>query len=128
MDISGSSAKILVVDDEPNIVVALEYLLQREGYEVRKAYNGQEALECMETWTPEIVVLDVMMPGMNGFEVARLLRQLPSLELTKIIFLTAKGTERDKQSGYASGAEYYMIKPFDNDVFVSTVNEIMAYG
>ncbi|HOY07567.1 MAG TPA: response regulator [Saprospiraceae bacterium] len=128
MDISGSSAKILVVDDEPNIVVALEYLLQREGYEVRKAYNGQEALECMEAWTPDIVVLDVMMPGMNGFEVARLLRQLPALELTKIIFLTAKGTERDKQSGYASGAEYYMIKPFDNDVFVSTVNEIMAYG
>ena len=128
MQISGHSAKILVVDDEPNIVIALEYLLQREGYEVQKAYNGQQALDCMENWTPDIVVLDVMMPGMNGFEVARRLREIPALELTKIIFLTAKGTQRDKESGYASGAEYYMIKPFDNDVFISTVNEIMDYG
>ena len=128
MQISGHSAKILVVDDEPNIVIALEYLLQREGYEVQKAYNGQQALDCMENWTPDIVVLDVMMPGMNGFEVARRLREIPALELTKIIFLTAKGTQRDKESGYASGAEYYMIKTFDNDVFISTVNEIMAYG
>lgn len=128
MQISGNSAKILVVDDEPNIVIALEYLLQREGYEVQKAYNGQQALDCMENWTPDIVVLDVMMPGMNGFEVARRLREIPALEQTKIIFLTAKGTQRDKESGYASGAEYYMIKPFDNDVFISTVNEIMAYG
>lgn len=128
MQISGHSAKILVVDDEPNIVIALEYLLQREGYEVQKAYNGQQALDCMENWTPDIVVLDVMMPGMNGFEVARRLREIPALEHTKIIFLTAKGTQRDKESGYASGAEYYMIKPFDNDVFISTVNEIMAYG
>lgn len=128
MQISGHSAKILVVDDEPNIVIALEYLLQREGYEVQKAYNGQQALDCMENWTPDIVVLDVMMPGMNGFEVARRLREIPALEQTKIIFLTAKGTQRDKESGYASGAEYYMIKPFDNDVFISTVNEIMAYG
>ncbi len=128
MEISGSSAKILVVDDEPNIVIALEYLLQREGYQVQKAYNGQQALDLLESWTPDIVVLDVMMPGMNGFEVARRLRQISALELTKIIFLTAKGTQSDKESGYASGAEYYMIKPFDNDVFVSTVNEIMAFG
>jgi DNA-binding response OmpR family regulator len=128
VEISGSSAKILVVDDEPNIVIALEYLLQREGYQVQKAYNGQQALDLLESWTPDIVVLDVMMPGMNGFEVARRLRQISALELTKIIFLTAKGTQSDKESGYASGAEYYMIKPFDNDVFVSTVNEIMAFG
>lgn len=128
MDISDSSAKILVVDDEPNIVIALEYLLQREGYNVFKAYNGSEALERLASLTPDIIVLDVMMPGIDGFEVARRLRQMPALEMTKIIFLTAKGTQRDKESGYASGAEYYMIKPFDNEVFVSTVNEIMAYG
>ena len=128
MQVPESSAKILVVDDEPNIVVALEYLLQREGYVVYKAYNGQQALETLHSLTPDIVILDVMMPGMDGFEVARKMRNLPSLECTKIIFLTAKGTERDKESGYASGAEYYMIKPFDNDVFISTVNEIMAYG
>ncbi len=128
MQISDSASKILVVDDEPNIVIALEYLLQREGYEVHKAYTGQEALDRLETITPDVVVLDVMMPGMDGFEVARRIRQMPALECTKIIFLTAKGTQRDKESGYASGAEYYMIKPFENEVFVSTVNEIMAYG
>ena len=128
MNTSGSAAKILIVDDEPNIVIALEYLLQREGYEVHKAYNGQDALDCLAWLAPEIVVLDVMMPGMDGFEVARRLRQIPALEQTKIIFLTAKGTQQDRAAGYASGAEYYMIKPFDNAVFVSTVNEIMAYG
>ena len=118
MHISDTSAKILVVDDEPNIVVALEYLLHREGYEVHKAYNGQEALDTLQSLVPDVVVLDVMMPGIDGFEVARRIRQIPALELTKIIFLTAKGTQRDKESGYASGAEYYMIKPFENEVFV----------
>ena len=101
MHISDTSAKILVVDDEPNIVVALEYLLHREGYEVHKAYNGQEALDTLQSLVPDVVVLDVMMPGIDGFEVARRIRQIPALELTKIIFLTAKGTQRDKESGYS---------------------------
>jgi len=125
---SGNSAKILVVDDEPNIVLILEFLLQREGYHVEKAYNGLQALELADTFQPDIIVLDVMMPGMDGFEVARKMRSNPVLESAKIVFLTAKGTQRDKESGYANGAEYYMIKPFDNDEFVNTINEIMAYG
>lgn len=128
MNTSGNSAKVLVVDDEPNIVLALEFLLQREGYNVEKAFNGLQALEIADTFHPDIVVLDVMMPGMDGFEVARKMRNNPGLEYAKIVFLTAKGTQRDKESGYASGAEYYMIKPFDNEDFVNTINEIMAYG
>lgn len=128
MNTSGNSAKILVVDDEPNIVLILEFLLQREGYHVEKAYNGLQALELANTFQPDIIVLDVMMPGMDGFEVARKMRSNPVLESAKIVFLTAKGTQRDKESGYANGAEYYMIKPFDNDEFVNTINEIMAYG
>ena len=122
------SHKILIVDDEPNIVIALEFLLQREGYQVEKAYNGLQALELAAAFSPDIVVLDVMMPGMDGFEVARRMRQIDRLEMTKIVFLTAKGTQRDKETGYASGGEYYLIKPFDNEVFVHTINEIMAYG
>ena len=118
----------MVVDDEPNIVLILEFLLQREGYHVEKAYNGLQALELANTFLPDIIVLDVMMPGMDGFEVARKMRSNPVLESAKIVFLTAKGTQRDKESGYANGAEYYMIKPFDNDEFVNTINEIMAYG
>jgi len=123
-----NTAKILVVDDEPNIVLILEFLLQREGYSVEKAYNGLQALEIANVFHPDIIVLDVMMPGMDGFEVARKMRNNAALESAKIVFLTAKGTQRDKESGYASGAEYYMIKPFDNDEFVHTINEIMAYG
>jgi two-component system alkaline phosphatase synthesis response regulator PhoP len=126
--ISGNDAKVLVVDDEPNIVVALEFLLENEGYKVEKAYNGADALKLAAASLPDIIVLDVMMPGMDGFEVARQIRNQPALEYTKIVFLTAKGTQRDKESGYASGAEYYLIKPFDNDVFVHTINEIMAFG
>ncbi len=128
MNTSESAAKVLIVDDEPNIVIALEFLLQREGYQVEKAYNGLHALELAAEFTPDIVVLDVMMPGMDGFEVARRMRQIDQLEMTKIVFLTAKGTQRDKETGYASGGEYYLIKPFDNEVFVHTINEIMAYG
>lgn len=123
-----NTAKILVVDDEPNIVLILEFLLQREGYSVEKAYNGLQALEIANVFHPDIIILDVMMPGMDGFEVARKMRNNAALESAKIVFLTAKGTQRDKESGYASGAEYYMIKPFDNDEFVHTINEIMAYG
>ncbi len=128
MNTSESAARVLIVDDEPNIVIALEFLLQREGYQVEKAYNGLHALELAAEFTPDIVVLDVMMPGMDGFEVARRMRQIDQLEMTKIVFLTAKGTQRDKETGYASGGEYYLIKPFDNEVFVHTINEIMAYG
>lgn len=120
--------KILVVDDEPNIVLAIEFLLQREGFNVRKAYNGIEALEVAATFQPDIVLLDVMMPGMNGFEVATQLRQISAVADAKIIFLTAKGTQQDKETGYAKGAEYYMVKPFDNDILVSTVHEILVYG
>ncbi|MBL7804514.1 MAG: response regulator [Saprospiraceae bacterium] len=128
MHTPDSAAKVLIVDDEPNIVVALEFLLQREAYQVQKAYNGVQALELAAAFLPDIIVLDVMMPGMDGFEVARRVRQMEALEMTKIVFLTAKGTQRDKEAGYSSGGEYYLIKPFDNEVFVNTINEIMAYG
>ncbi len=128
MNQSADAAKILIVDDEPNIVLAVEFLLQREGYRTEKAYDGLQALELAVDFHPDIVILDVMMPGLNGFEVGQKIRQIQSLEHTKIIFLTAKGTQRDKQAGYASGAEAYMIKPFDNDDLVMTVNEMMAYG
>jgi DNA-binding response OmpR family regulator len=125
---STPSAKILIVDDEPNIVLAIEFLLQREGYRTEKAFDGLQALEVAAAFQPDIVILDVMMPGMDGFNVGQRIRRMPLLEKTKIIFLTAKGTQRDKQTGYASGAEAYMIKPFDNDELVTLVNEMLAYG
>lgn len=128
MTTPDTASKVLIVDDEPNIVLALEFLLQREGYCTEKAFNGLQALEYAADFLPDIVVLDVMMPGMDGFEVASKMRQSSALNHTKIVFLTAKGTQRDKATGYDSGAEYYMVKPFDNDEFVTTLNEIRAYG
>jgi len=125
---TSAELKVLIVDDEPNIVIALEFLLEREGFAVHKAYNGQQAIAQAQQLVPDIIVLDVMMPGMDGFEVARQIRNNPALEYTKIVFLTAKGTQRDKETGYAHGAVYYLIKPFDNEVFVATILEIMEYG
>lgn len=128
MNLSNADAKVLIVDDEPNIVLAIEFLLQHEGYTTQKAFNGIQALEIATAFLPDIVVLDVMMPGMDGFETAKQIRQIPVLEQTKIIFLTAKGTARDKEAGYAHGAEYYMVKPFDNEDLVTVVGEMLAYG
>ena len=95
---------------------------------IEKAFDGAQALALASQFVPDIVVLDVMMPGMNGFEVAAQIRKQPELEHTKIIFLTAKGTQRDKETGYAKGAEAYLLKPFDNEELVLVVQEMLAYG
>jgi DNA-binding response OmpR family regulator len=128
MNRSTQNRKILIVDDEPNIALALEFLMEKQGFEVKKALNGSEALKVLDDFPAQLVVLDVMMPGMDGFEVARRIRQNEKLEDVRIIFLTAKGTESDKMNGYQSGGEIYITKPFDNDDLVNTINEIMEFG
>lgn len=128
MKTTDPAAKVLIVDDEPNIVLVIEFLLQREGYQTQKAFHGADALAKAADFQPDIVVLDVMMPGIDGFEVARRIRQQPAMENTKIVFLTAKGTQSDKETGYASGAEVYMVKPFDNDELVTVISEMLTYG
>jgi DNA-binding response OmpR family regulator len=120
--------KILLVDDEPNILLAIEFLLKKEGYTIKKAFNGQQALDVVVSFRPDIIVLDVMMPEFDGFEVARRIRNMPDFEDVRIIFLTAKGTENDKMKGYTSGGEVYLIKPFDNDELVQVINEVVIYG
>ncbi len=121
-------ATILLVDDEPNILVPLEFLVKQQGYQVEKATSGQEALDKMSVCLPDLVILDVMMPGMDGFEVARRIRQDERFENTRIIFLTAKGSQADRQSGYSTGGEIYLVKPFDNDELIDIVNELLAFG
>lgn len=128
MKANTANTSILVVDDEPNIIVAVEFLLKQEGYEVFKAYNGVKALEAMKTHQPSIIVLDVMMPEMDGFEVARTIRANPNWEDVRIIFLTAKGTTADRFEGYANGGEVYITKPFDNQALMDAINEVVAYG
>lgn len=120
--------RILLVDDEPNIIIPIEFLMQQQGYVVDKACNGQEALDKMQKIQPNIVVLDVMMPGIDGFEVARQIRQNPDYDDTRIVFLTAKGTDADKLVGYSSGGEIYMTKPFDNDDLVAAITDLIDFG
>ncbi|MFN7118969.1 MAG: response regulator transcription factor [Saprospiraceae bacterium] len=120
--------RVLLVDDEPNILTALEFLIQKEGFEVHKSINGEDALAMMEKYKPRIVVLDVMMPRMNGYDVAKRIRSNSAYDHTQIIFLTARGTQDDRFEGYGSGAEIYLTKPFDNEELVNTIKELVEYG
>ena len=118
--------KILIADDEPNIVISLEYLLQREGYAVVVARDGQEALDTIVRERPALVLLDVMMPHKSGFEVCQAVRTDESLQATKILMLTAKGRETDLAKGLALGANAYMTKPFSTRELVQKVAELLG--
>ncbi len=123
-----SNKTILLVDDEPNILAPLEFLVKQEGYHTLTASNGRQALQLIKETKPDLVILDVMMPEMNGLETAREIRSHSEWANIHIIFLTAKGTTEDKINGYGAGGEIYLTKPFDNDELIGTVNEILEFG
>ncbi len=104
--------RILIVDDEPNIVDSLEFLMRGSDYEVRVARNGDEALRRAESFRPDLVLLDVMMPQRSGFEVCQKIRENPALRDVKIVMLTAKGRDLEKNRGLDLGANAYVTKPF----------------
>jgi DNA-binding response OmpR family regulator len=120
------SRKILIADDEPNIVISLEYLMKREGYTVIVARDGQEALDAIARDKPDLVLLDVMMPQKSGFEVCQAVRASEELQATKILMLTAKGRETDVVKGLALGADAYMTKPFSTRELVQKVAELLG--
>lgn len=105
-------AKVLIVDDEANIVISLEFLMEQAGYAVAIARNGDEALEKIEGFRPDLVLLDVMLPGVNGFDILQRVRQQPEYRNMAIIMLTAKGREVEVTKGLALGANAYITKPF----------------
>ena len=117
---------ILVADDEPNIVISLEYLLKREGYTVLVAHDGQEALEAIATQRPDLVLLDVMMPVKTGFEVCQEVRASDTLQHTKILMLTAKGRDTEVAKGLAIGADAYVTKPFSTKELVAKVKSMLG--
>jgi len=117
--------KILIADDEPNIVVSLEYLLQREGYEVHVVRDGEAALAAIARERPALVLLDVMMPLKSGFEVCASVRADPALAGTRILMLSAKGRDTDLAKGMALGADAYMTKPFATRELVARVAEML---
>ena len=116
--------KILAVDDEKFIVRLVETTLVRHGYEVVMAYDGKEALEKVESEKPDLVVLDVMMPYMDGFEVLQTLRRNPATRDIPVIMLTAKAQDADVFRGWQSGVDCYLTKPFNPLELVSFVNRI----
>jgi DNA-binding response OmpR family regulator len=117
--------RVVIADDEPNLVLPLEYMLKREGYEVTVARDGQEALEAIARVDPHLVLLDVMMPRKSGFDVCQMLRADEAHRDLRIMLLTAKGRDDDVAKGLALGADAYMIKPFSPKELVLKVRQLL---
>lgn len=116
---------ILVADDEPSIVLSLQVLLQKAGFTVRIARNGEEALESVAESTPDLILLDAMMPRRDGFDVCQSLRANPAYQSLPIIMLTAKSRDVERQKGMALGATDYITKPFSTRDLVTTVRKYL---
>ncbi len=117
---------VLIVDDEPNIVISLEFLMKREGFKVLVAGDGEVAMEQIASHRPDLVLLDVMLPKRNGFEVCQALRADPACAGTRIIMLTAKGRDTEIAKGLALGADAYMTKPFSTKELVAQAKKILG--
>ena len=117
--------KILIVDDEPNIVMSLEYTFKKQNYQVFIARDGLEALELVKTVFPDLIILDVMMPLVDGYATLEQIRKDPNLRRTKVIFLSAKNKESDIEKGLALGADCYLTKPFSIKKVVDQVTELL---
>jgi DNA-binding response OmpR family regulator len=118
--------RVLVVDDEPNIVMSLRFLMEREGFEVEVASTGEAALEALGQAPADLVLLDVMMPKLDGFEVCQRIRGNPVWAATKIVMLTAKGREVERDKGLALGADEYVNKQFSTRDLVARVKEMLG--
>ena len=121
-----TKGKVLIADDEPNIVTALEFLLKRAGYDVRCAATGDEALALVESYAPDLALVDIMMPGISGYEVCRRIREHPQWRRIKIVMVSAKGREAEVSKGLSLGADLYVTKPFATQELIDAVNRLLA--
>lgn len=120
------SHKILIVDDEPNIVISLEFLMKKEGFAVAVATDGEAALGEVARFAPDLILLDVMMPKKSGYEVCQQLKADPGTAAIKVVMLTAKGRETEVAKGMALGADAYVTKPFSTKDLVALVKSLLA--
>jgi DNA-binding response OmpR family regulator len=116
---------VLVVDDEPNIVLSIEFLLRQAGYEVRTARDGHAALQAVAESPPDLILLDVMLPGRSGYEVCQTIRNSAASGV-KIIMLTAKSRDIEQEKGLALGADEYVTKPFSTRDLMDRVNRLLG--
>ncbi|MFA5299473.1 MAG: response regulator [Lutibacter sp.] len=117
--------KILIVDDEPNIVMSLEYIFKKENFEVFIARDGAEAIEIVENSIPDIILLDIMMPNVDGYQVLNYLKESETLSKIKVIFLSAKNKATDIELGLQLGADKYISKPFAIKNLVKEVKDLL---
>ncbi|MCF1192886.1 response regulator [Mangrovimonas sp. AS39] len=117
--------KILIVDDEPNIVMTLEYAFKKQGFEVFIARDGGEALQILESNIPDVVLLDIMMPEVDGYETLKFIKEKSGLEQVKVVFLTAKHKASDIEKGLKLGADKYLTKPFSIKKIISEIQDLL---
>jgi DNA-binding response OmpR family regulator len=117
--------RVLIADDEPNIVVSLEFLMRQQGFEVKSVGNGEEALAAMAAFAPDLVLLDVMMPRLSGYEVCQKVRANPDWAHVKIVMLSAKGRDIEVSKGMAMGADAYVTKPFATAELIAQVRALL---
>jgi len=122
---SATNQKILIVDDEPDILELVEYNLKKEGYTVYTASNGQEGITLAKKVHPDLIVLDIMMPKMDGIEACRLMRAIPEFKNTFMVFLTARSEEYSEIAGFNVGADDYIAKPIKPRAIISRINAIL---
>jgi DNA-binding response OmpR family regulator len=118
--------RVLVVDDEPNIVMSLRFLMEREGFHVEVASTGQDAVAALGGPRADLVLLDVMMPGLDGFEVCQRSRAAPAWRAAKIVMLTAKGRDVERDRGMALGADAYVTKPFSTRDLMVKIKQMLG--
>jgi len=117
--------EILIVDDELDVVVPIQFLMEQQGYSVLTAQRGEDALDLIYQYKPDLVLLDIMLPGIDGWQVCEIVRLNPNYRDTKIIFLTAKGRREEIAKGLALGADAYITKPFSNAELVAEVKNLL---
>lgn len=120
------SKRVLIADDEPNIVVSLEFLVKQKGYDVRVVHAGDDALKVVAEFQPDLVLLDVMMPRISGYEVCQKLRENPAFRDIKIIMLSAKGRDVEVSKGLAVGADAYVTKPFSTRDLMARIEQMLG--
>jgi DNA-binding response OmpR family regulator len=118
--------KILIADDEPNIVISLEFLMKQKGYAVRVVNDGEAALAAVAEFAPDLILLDVMMPRMSGYEVCQRVRENPAWQEMRIIMLSAKGRDVEVTKGLAVGADAYVTKPFSTKDLIEKVQAMLG--
>jgi len=118
--------KILIVDDEPNIVVSLEFLMMQKGHAVKVVNDGESALSAVAEFRPDLILLDVMMPRMSGYDLCQRVRENPAWQDIKIIMLSAKGRDVEVTKGLAVGADAYMTKPFSTKDLIDQVQAMLG--